>query len=113
MKIDSLVMHVDDVMPGDGAEFYGTPIREVSLLDVEVREELDAQARARLGLGVEAVPAELLPGEVVKDNVIRRETTAEVVGEEFYVEKPRVSFEDSISGLQVPDYWDDYEVRCA
>ena len=108
MKIDSLVMHSDDIGESVG-EFFGSPIREVNLLDVEVREELDTQARARLGLGVETVPAELLPGEVVKDNIIRRETTAEVVGEEFY---KVVAFEDSISGLKDPDYWDDYTARC-
>ena len=108
MKIDSLVMHSDDIGESVG-EFFGSPIREVNLLDVEVREELDMQARARLGLGVEAVPAELLPGEVVKDNIIRRETTAEVVGEEFY---KVVAFEDSISGLKDRGYYDTDEPRC-
>jgi hypothetical protein len=112
MRIDSTVMHTDDVQVGSGAEFYGSPIREVNPIAVEVREELDMQARARLGMGVETAPVELLPGEVIKDNVIRRETAAEVVGEQFYAEKPQVSFEDSISGLQEPSYWDDYTVRC-
>jgi hypothetical protein len=109
VKIDSLVMHAADVMPGDGAEFYGTPISFASPTNVEVREELDTQSRARLGLDVEAVPVELLPGEVVKDNVIRRETTAEVVGDTFY----EAESEQGISGLQAPDYWDDYTARCA
>ena len=111
MKIDSLVMHSDDIGESVG-EFFGSPIREVNLLDVEVREELDMQARARLGLGVETVPAELLPGEVVKDNIIRRETTSEVVGEEFYKAQPQVSFEDSISGLKDRGYYDTDEPRC-
>ncbi len=110
MKIDSLVMHSDDIGESVG-EFFGSPIREVNLLDVEVREELDMQARARLD-GVDAVPAELLPGEVVKDNVIRRETTAVVVGDTFYKEQPRVSFEDSISGLKDRGYYDTDEPRC-
>ena len=108
MKIDSLVMHSDDIGESVG-EFFGSPIREVNLLDVEVREELDMQARARLGLGVETVPAELLPGEVIKDNVIRRSTTAEVVGEEFY--QPQMT-EQGIADLKAPDYWDDYTARC-
>jgi len=77
-------MHADDVKTGSGAEFYGTPIREASNLAVDVREELDSQARVRMGLGLTSVPAELLPGEVITDNTIRRSTAAEVVGEEFY-----------------------------
>ena len=109
MKIDSLVMHSDDIGESVG-EFFGSPIREVNLLDVEVREELDLQARARLGLGVDAVPAELLPGEVVKDNIIRRETTAEVVGEAFY--KAQQTEKEGIADLKAPDYWDDYTARC-
>ena len=109
MRIDSQVIHSDDVKPGDGAELYGTPVREVNLLDVEVREELDMQARARLGLGVDAVPAELLPGEVITDNVIRRSTTAEVVGDTFY--QPQTT-EQGIADLKDPDYWDDYTARC-
>ena len=108
MKIDSLVMHSDDIGESVG-EFFGSPIREVNLLDVEVREELDMQARARLGLGVDAVPAELLPGEVITDNVIRRPTTAEVVGDTFY--QPQMT-EQGIADLKDPDYWDDYTARC-
>ena len=84
MRIDKLVMHADDVKAGSGAEFYGTPIREASNLAADVREELDSQARVRMGLGLTSVPAELLPGEVITDNTIRRSTAAEVVGEEFY-----------------------------
>jgi|ERR1035437_1020136 hypothetical protein len=102
-------MHAEDVKPGDGAEFYGTPVRSASLTKVEVREELDTQARARLGLSVETAPIALLPGEVLKDNVIRRETTAEVVGEEFYKQD---NGPDGVSDLQAPDYWDDYSARC-
>ena len=30
---------------------------------------------------------EVLPGEAIKDNLIRRQTTAEVLGEEFYEAK--------------------------
>ena len=104
MKIDSLVMHSDDIGESVG-EFFGSPIREVNLLDVEVREELDMQARARLGLGVDAVPAELLPGEVITDNVIRRSTCAEVIGEDFYDSGKK---EEGITGLKAPNYWDDY-----
>jgi hypothetical protein len=110
VRIDSLVMHTEDVMPGDGAEFYGTPIRTTYITDSDVREELDTQIRARLGLGIVSVPAELLPGEVLKDNVIRRETAAEVVGEDFYKQEDG---EEGISGLQSPDYWDNYTERCA
>lgn len=109
MRIDKLVMHADDVQPGDGNEFYGTPIREASNLDVDVREERELQQRIRMNLGVVSVPAELLPGEVITGNVIRRETTAEVVGEEFYEESP----EEGIADLRPVDYWENYYAgRC-
>ena len=104
MRIDKLVMHADDVKPGDGSEFYGSPIYQACILDSDVREELDLQSRVRLGLGAESAPIELLPGEIVKDNIIRRETTAEVVGEQFYAEKS----EEGISGLKETEYWDNY-----
>jgi hypothetical protein len=109
MRIDRLVMHADEVKPGDGAEFYGTPIHEASTTEGEVREERDMRKCIRLGLGVEATPIALLPGEVLKDNVIRRETTAEVIGEEFYTQQDG---EEGITDLQAPDYWDDYTARC-
>ncbi len=114
MRIDTLVMHADDVSSSQTrGEFYGTPIREASITDVDVREERGMRQRVRQGLGVGTPAIELLPSEVITGNAIRRETTAEVVGEEFYAELPQVSFEDSISGLQAPDYWNDYETRRA
>jgi hypothetical protein len=110
MRIDSLVMCADDVTPGDGKEFYGTPISFASPLAAEVREERDTRVRVRAGLGIDSVPVALLPGEVLKDNVIRRETAAEVIGEDFYKQEDG---EEGITDLQAPDYWDDYEGRCA
>ena len=83
MRIDELTVHVDDIQAGSGAEFYGTPIREMSIIDADVREELDMQARIRVSLG-EATTVELLPGEAIVGNAIRRTTTAEVIGEDFY-----------------------------
>lgn len=104
MRIDEQVVHADDIQPGSGAEFFGTPIREMNLIDVDVREALDAQRRARVGLGVETPSIELLPGEVIRGNIIRRETTAEVVGEQFY----EASTEQGIADLRPPDYWGNY-----
>ena len=109
MRIDEQVVHADDIQLGSGADFYGTPVREMNLIDVDVREELDMQARVRQGLGDEASPVVLLPGEVIKGNVIRRETTSEVVGEAFYEEK----IEEGIADLRPLDYWDNYYAgRC-
>jgi hypothetical protein len=39
---------------------------------------------------------------VIRENIIRRETTSEVVGEEFY--DPQVS--EGISGLKEANYYD-------
>lgn len=110
MISDVIVMHADDVSSKTHGEFYGTPIREASSTAAEVREERDTRVRGRAGLGIDYVPVALLPGEVLKDNVIRRETTAEVVGEEFYKQD---NGPDGVSDLQAPDYWDDYTARCA
>ena len=108
MNIDALVVHGDDIGKVVG-EFYGSPIRELSNFSTKGRQIDDMQQRVRDSFGLDSAPIELLPGEVVKDNVIRRETTAEVVGEDFY--EPRAA--EGISGLQAPDYWDDYEMRRA
>ena len=107
MRIDEQVIHADDIGDVVG-EFYSSPIRGVSIFDVDLREILDAQARARVSLGVPSATIELLPGEVITNNVIRRETAAEVLGDKFYEVKPQVSFEESIAGLKDPDYWDVY-----
>src|ERR1019366_3599567 len=104
MIIDVLVAHNDDLGKVVG-EFYSSPIRELSNFSTEVRQIDDTQQRVRSSFGLDSAPIELLPGEVVKDNAIRRETTAEVVGEAFY--EPKVA--EGISGLQAPDYWTDYE----
>jgi hypothetical protein len=86
MRSDNSVMHADDVGPVVGV-FYGTGIREVNLLSVELREELDAQKTARYFLGEDFPKVELLPGEVIKDNIIRHSTAAEVVGDDFYAKE--------------------------
>lgn len=83
MKLDPVIVHADNLGKTVG-EFYGTPIREVDMLAIELREILDSQLSARISLGEGAAHTELLPGEIVKDNIIRRFTTAEAVGEEFY-----------------------------
>jgi hypothetical protein len=111
MKTDNLVMNGNDVGDKIG-EFYGTDINEVNIHRVRFAELDDMQQRVRASFGLDSASIELLPGEVVKDNVIRRFTTAEVVGEQFYAPEAQVSFEESITGLKDPDYnWD--EPRCA
>jgi hypothetical protein len=112
MKSDNLAMHHEDIGEKVG-EFYGTDIRAVSSSAVELRELDDMQQRVRMSFGLDSAPIELFPGETLTDNIIRRTTTAEAVGEAFYEDKPHMSFEESISGLQAPDYWDDYEARRA
>lgn len=86
MKTDSLSIHTEDVR-GTIGDFYGTSIRQWNPLDTEIRELSDAQQRVRYFLGSESAPIEVLPGEAIKDNLIRRQTTAEVLGEEFYEAK--------------------------
>ncbi len=83
MKSDTLVLHEADLGEIVG-DFYGTPIRSLYSLAPELRQLDDAQIRARAGLGTEPVPTEIMAGEVAKGNLIRRETTAEVIGEAFY-----------------------------
>lgn len=86
MKTDSLSIHTEDVR-GTIGDFYGTSIRQWNPLDTEIRELSDAQQRVRYFLGAPDGVLEVLPGEAIKDNLIRRQTTAEVLGEEFYEAK--------------------------
>jgi hypothetical protein len=94
MHTDVLVAHETDLGEVVG-EFYGTPIRTMDTLSAELREIFDTQVRVRAFLGTDSAPLELLPGEVVKDNIIRRFTTAEVIGDKFYTD-------DIPEGKQVP-----------
>jgi hypothetical protein len=88
MRVDDLITHGDDVGNTVG-EFYGTSIREVYELAQELREIADTQRRVRDSLGLEALIPDvvLFPGEVVHGNVIRRDTTAEFLGEVFYTQE--------------------------
>jgi hypothetical protein len=76
MRLDSTVMHSDDIGAVVG-EFFGTPIREVNLFDVELREISDAQQRVQHFLADEPVAIELLPDEVIVGGLIRKVTAQE------------------------------------
>ena len=105
MRTDTQVLHSDDIGEVVGS-FYGVPINAVHPLASELREQDDAQVRARAGLGTKPVLAEIMAGEVAKDNLIRRETTAEVIGETFYAEEipegQQVHIEENIVQLLRP-----------
>jgi hypothetical protein len=98
MRIDNLVIHSDDIGDVVG-RFYEEPVREVNLLAVEEREELFAQSAARASFGVATPTIDILPGEIIKGNLIRRSTAAEVIGEKFYAkeipEGKQMPFEDA------------------
>lgn len=83
MRTDSLIVNAEDMGEVVG-EFYGTPVRTFNPIMSEVREMSDAQQRVRYFLGSEFPAIEVLPGEAIVDNLVRRETTAEVVGQQFY-----------------------------
>ncbi len=100
MKSDTQVIHSDDIGEIVG-DFHGTPIRSLNPFASEVREQDEAQMRARTGLGTKSVPAEILTGEIAKDNLIRRETTSEAIGESFYAEEIPKGQQVPIS--EVPD----------
>lgn len=86
MKSDTQIIHSDDIGEVVG-DFHGTPIRSLNSFASELREQDDSQIRARAGLGTESTPTEIMAGEIAKDNLIRRETTSEVIGEQFYTEE--------------------------
>ena len=100
MRTDTQVIHSDDIGEVVGS-FYGVPINAVHPLASELREQDDAQIRARAGLGTKPVPAEIMAGEIAKGNLIRRDTTAEVIGETFYAEEIPEGRQVPIS--EVPD----------
>lgn len=79
MRADPQVVHNEDIGEIVG-EFHGTAIHTLSHDTVELREIRDAQVRARMSLGIDPPEPELLPGETLVNNIIRRETTAEARG---------------------------------
>lgn len=83
MRTDNLYAHADDI-GGVVGDFHGTPIRSMNILATDMRDLDDTQQRVRYFLGMPAATVDTLPGEVIKDNLIRRSTAAEVVGEDFY-----------------------------
>jgi hypothetical protein len=88
MRSDELVIHGDDVYEDNLGEFYGTPILAADPMDTAKRDISDMQQRVRFSFGrFNNEPIELLSGEVITDNTIRRSTAAEVVGEAFYTPK--------------------------
>ena len=63
--------------------FCGSPIRTLNQRAVDLDQTLELEHIVDLDMA--PTPTPLLPGEVVcSDGVIRRETSAEVVGSEFY-----------------------------
>lgn len=84
MKVDNLILHANDIIQNMVGDFHGTPIREYDLLNAELREISDTQQRVRYFFGSQQQEISILPGETIKDNLIRRETAAEVVGDDFY-----------------------------
>jgi hypothetical protein len=94
MKLDSLVIHADDIGDVVG-KFYDSEVRETNLLTVELREISDAQLSARIALGSQSANIELLPGETIVGCRIRRVTSSEAIGEAFYAK-------DVPEGRQIP-----------
>jgi hypothetical protein len=92
VRIDEQTVHAEDVQAGSGREFYGTPIREMCSFDADIREQDDLQMRVRASFGI-SVSVELLPGEVIKGNIIRRETDAEVAGEKLHEQDDALYFD--------------------
>jgi hypothetical protein len=79
MRLDRLTAHNDDIGEPIGS-FYGTFIRELNTVDVELREIDNMQQRIRYHVGKEFPEVEVLAGETVVNNLIRRETTSEAQG---------------------------------
>lgn len=67
-------------------EFCGSPIRELYRHEVEIDQTVETARTIEINRRSNPpFTAELLPGEVIcEDNVIRRGTTAEALGEVFY-----------------------------
>jgi hypothetical protein len=87
MKLDTLTVHNDRVTEVVG-EFCGTPVFRMDIDDVDFDAARDSR-RAVLMAQSQETPsvstAATLPGEeVCADGIVRRTTTAESVGEEYY-----------------------------
>jgi hypothetical protein len=82
MRTDNLSAHNSDIGVPVGV-FFGTPIRELNVWDQDIREDDDTARNVAFSEGKEYYPVEVLPGETIVRNVIRRVTTEEAVGEDF------------------------------
>jgi len=82
-KLDNHVAHASRVGEKIG-EYCGTPIVTLDTLGMEVDIERETYNRVHNSSGP-GITAEIMSGEVLcKDNIIRRGTTAEVRGDEYY-----------------------------
>jgi hypothetical protein len=110
-RLDNLVAHDSRVNHSDVTGFFcGSPVitMDEEGMDADVIAAVYvnvALGKAQRAEGLDSIPAEVLPGEeICADNIIRRSTTAEAIGEAFYaqletnvVNGGRVTLEDAKS----------------
>src|ERR1700685_2461414 len=109
MKLDTTTVHNDRVATVVG-DFNGTPVYSMDIAEVDfdaARESRRAVRAAQNQAEPSVSTAELNAGEAVcPDNVIRRGTTLEVRGDEYYnaVKDPENTQRISIAEARIVDY---------
>ena len=95
--ISNARVNQDDVI----GSFCGQPIVTIDALGAESDEEADLYTRVATSSGT-SIPAEILPGEErCADGIIRRVTTAEVVGYDTYHNQEQIEKGQKREGLNV------------
>ena len=86
LKLDNNIAHDSRVNRDKpvGA-FCDVPIVTLDKLGMDADVLLDLHMRLRFSSGT-SIPAEVMPGEsICEDHIIRRTTTAEAIGEDYYL----------------------------
>lgn len=100
VALDLLYSHSKNVGQKVVGEFCGSPIVTLDerAIDIDLLIETARIIEVNRSLGVESSIVEVLPGEVIcPDNIVRRSTTSEAVGESFYAyEVPKGTVKVSI-----------------
>lgn len=87
LKLDVLYTSDKNLSEYSIGDFCGSPIHEMYTRDIDVDVVVETNRLVEINRKNTSVfVAEILPGELIceRDNVIRRETTAEAIGPEFY-----------------------------
>lgn len=86
LKLDINETHSKNLSAGSVGSFCGSPIREMYTHEMELDQVVEVARQIEINRKLNPPSTvEVLPGELIcDDNIVRRSSTAEAVGEAFY-----------------------------